>query len=453
MWSSDPLTWQPIARAIRATAPTGTRGSALRASVHPDPRRGVTSTVFDDSVPRAPSTAPTPVSVELDALRTGVRAPHEVAVTVQGDGGFEVRWFEWTDRVASCAGSPFGMIVLRPDSVPEIGRRLPESFDRPTHPSADAGVVKEAVRWRSSDPLDEDALRAHVRVMTGAEPTDELVAWVARAQRCESENATLRLGSSAWKGQLIAYGLRPDLREAELRGARNWTTAMREVIEPDPRGMVQPLAHTPRWWAIGEDYTPDLYAVDLAPGERGFHGQVLRRPSHHQFAVEVYAPSLAAFLTWDPEKLRAWRTEYDISLPDPRTSRRTASFTRTALASRRDPRDVDEVLESVSVWNTPPVDLSSLRGLPRLRSLAAAPGTVRAPGAIKDLPALEWASFGVDDWMKVLAHGAIPPSLLAARIDSSKDPRVLAPFEVARRLIAGAGSDARLDVGSACGRM
>lgn len=74
-----------------------------------------------------------------------------------------------------------------------------------------------------------------------------------------------------------------------------------------------------------------------------------------------------------------------------------------------------EVL-TIGAWDGTPFSLAPVTGLPRLRTLTAAPGTLADPLEVAGLTALEFLELGAQEWRVLLDAGAVPRTLKAAAI-------------------------------------
>ena len=188
-----------------------------------------------------------------------------------------------------------------------------------------------------------------------------------------------------------------------------WQFAAREAAVTPADAAVQGLAGSPGWIAFG-DSDGDLLAVDLTPGPRGHTGQVIMISRYANVGAELLADSLTSLVT------RRGTT----SSPSPGG----AESPVVARASTGEPGSVQaaahpdlEVL-CIDAGEGDPLSLGPVLGLPRLRTLAAAAGTLADPLEVASLTGLEFLELGPEEWRILLDAGGVPGSLLAGAIQA-----------------------------------
>jgi hypothetical protein len=94
-----------------------------------------------------------------------------------------------------------------------------------------------------------------------------------------------------------------------------------------------------------------------------------------------------------------------------------------------------EVL-SIGVWESEPLSLAPVIGLPRLRTLTAYPGTLADPLEITKLTGLEFLEVGPGEWRVLLDAGAVPRGLSAAAIEVQGNQHPIPIVAIANELLA-----------------
>ncbi|MCO4696267.1 SMI1/KNR4 family protein [Streptomyces sp. RO-S4] len=190
-----------------------------------------------------------------------------------------------------------------------------------------------------------------------------------------------------------------------------WRYAACEAPVTLPDDAVQGLVGSPGWIVFGDNGGGDRLAVDLTPGPAGHTGQIVLL-SHEAFSgAELLADSLTDLVRGKrPHSRRGGR------------SRRRGEGPAVAHVNVGHLLGVEaaahpelEVL-CIGVWDGPPVDLTPVTGLPRLRTLTAYPGTLADPRQIGALTGLEYLETGPAEWRTLLDAKAVPRGLAAAAV-------------------------------------
>lgn len=209
---------------------------------------------------------------------------------------------------------------------------------------------------------------------------------------------------------------------SSARGGSEWRHQARQAVITPPGAPVQGLPGSPGWIVFAHDGSGEMTAVDLTPGPGGHTGQVIEIP-HEQ--------DLGAKLVWDSVtdlilgRLPAEREKPPADLPlavaevrdgEPRNGIRAVPSVQAAA---------DPALEVLTVCagGIAPHSLTALAGLPRLRTLIAASGSLADPREITALTGLEYLELGPGDWRALIDADEVPRSLLAAAVATrGQDP-------------------------------
>ena len=156
-------------------------------------------------------------------------------------------------------------------------------------------------------------------------------------------------------------------------------------------------------------------AIDLTPGPRGNTGQVIVIWNDERYGAGLFARSLTDLMRGKGKLRDGGRRG---GLPA------VARVNRAALRSIEAAAGPALEVLSVGVWEGKPLSLAPVAGLPRLRTLAACPGTLADPLEVTRLPGLEYLELGPEEWQILLDASAVPPGLRAAAVqrDDGRDP-------------------------------
>lgn len=346
----------------------------------------------------------------MDVLRTVASYADDtvvgLAVSLTRGGASRVVAYPLPSDVSAGSGSPLGSVVLYPGAIPEPYRRFPTvypaNWDASASPEQVAALVRAALpdavgmtpqqiqQWerRSNCVLPPD-----VRALYGAAAHGDLIRPATSDEDEDDDERHLM--------RILALGGHDEFWRPEGRYLA-WEFGATEVVAPDPSGRVQPLAFSPAWVPLGDDWGGNYYVCDLAPGPNGRIGQILFVDHETSSGATWLAPSLTAFLT-GPSAGTARQ-------PDPGAlSVRIGNHTRTTAA---DVTAATEVLHINKV--DAPVDLRYFAGHPRLRTVVITAGPVIGLEALPRLPALEYLSLDVPTWRALIDRNLLPGRLLAA---------------------------------------
>lgn len=404
----------PLLRSLREHAAAGSVSTTYRGTVSPG---ALTGRVVDH-----PATTAAGHDTRTNALldlggRLSAESALYLDLTIGRGGTATASGALLGASVETGAGHPIATVLLS-DALP------PPFRDTPTSPDAQLPV----------GPSDPDLVRRLIAAgAPAAQPASpaELAALESRSGPLPAElralYETVGVGpvepgdgtGEAFFGMDV-IGLGDDAQRTMFDAPhRNpgWQFATLMMVEPDPTGRVRLFGGTgPRTWVpFADDGGGNQYCVDLAPGPRGHHGQVVL--VHHEDTVGAawVAPSISGFLTGTavaaptPQEspLRLMR----VPTPATQTGRLAARF------RRRTPFDgVTDALEVVTLPTGAGLDLAPLTGCSRLWSLSAPPGSVRDVGDLHRLPRLEHLTLAPADWRRLLDGPGLLPGVVAAGI-------------------------------------
>jgi cell wall assembly regulator SMI1 len=419
----QPDLWRPLVAALRDGAPAGTRQTEFRGTVHPGSCGGST---VDDGTSRAHGRS------NLDALRPirGLLDGPGIAIRafVTGDGDARVDIVAASSRVSfGLAGELLESVLLVAESDPEPYRRAPVRYDGVgPSPGADPDAVRALVRRVLPDaqPALASALTAAEASLGFALPDDVRALYLTAGAGdlvLPEADADLFYGMSiiALDDEAVREFLQPHARYG------SWPDGAIEVVAPDPHERVQPLAASPAWFAVGDDFGGNQLVVDLQPGPRGQVGQILYVDHEIPAGARWLAPSLTELLTDRPGKPASLAPEGDLLV---RIGPRGGTVA-----------DVRPGTEVLFVGAAPePVDLAGLAGHDRIRTLVVNhAAAVTNLDVITSLPALEYLDLDVPRWQQLLGTGRIPRTLRAAGMNGRAD--WTASVEVVNALLAHGG--------------
>ncbi|MFH8757111.1 SMI1/KNR4 family protein [Streptomyces atroolivaceus] len=320
-----------------------------------------------------------------------------------------------------------GVLVLVEGSLPEPWRRLPDPVPGVVPaPSVDLHVLERTLREHLPDSVgatEEEIVSAEARL--GVPLPDELkvlyrVARARRRDRGDDHEARAR-ADSALGFELRAldelYSVEPVAR------LPHWGSAAKTAVSTPPDAVVQHLAGSPGWIVFGGG--GDELAVDLTPGPRGHVGQVILVDHEQSIGAHLVADSLTDLV------LNRVREERRVHLGDQRPLVAEAGSTQAVEAAAHPALEVLSIREGDGA----PVSLGPVTGLPRLRTLGAAPGTLADPLEIARFAGLEFLELGPQDWRVLLDAGAVPRTLMAAAVGGRADQDAL-KTTVANELLA-----------------
>ncbi|MBO3737498.1 SMI1/KNR4 family protein [Actinoplanes flavus] len=402
----QPELWRPLVSALRGGAPAGTRQIEFRGTVHPGSYGG---SILDDGESRHGGRSVMDALEPLTALVDGRGVALRALVTAAGDAEVDI--------VAGACPVSFGMGSAILETVLLVDRADPEPYRR-------APVRHDGVT--TSPNADPEAVRALVqRLLPGAPAASPAALAAAESSLGAALPADVRaLYLSAGAGDLVLpadpdlfYGMSiialDDAAAREYLEPRSrygsWSDGAIEVVAPDPAERVQPLAASPAWFAVGDDFGGNLLVVDLEPGPRGHVGQVLYVDHEIPAGARWLAPSLTELLTGRPSEPADPSSEDGLLV-------RVGPRGRTVA-------DVRPGAEVVVVSAAPePTDLSGLAGHETMRTLVVShSATVTNLDVVTTLPSLEYLELGTTSWRQLLRADRVPPTLLAAGMQGRAD--------------------------------
>ncbi|MEU3603167.1 SMI1/KNR4 family protein [Streptomyces sp. NPDC006798] len=327
-------------------------------------------------------------------------------------GAVALRLLEPSPAVEPGIGGPSpGALMLVEGAVPEPWRRLPAPVPGVAPaPSADPGELGRMLRERLPGAVGatEGELAAAERRL-GVELPAELKA-LYRVTRGRWEDRPYDPEAARREARAVGCELLPPddlyIADAASRPAP-WGHAALEAVVTPPGAAVQGLVGSPGWLAFGDNGGGDRLAVDLTPGPGGHLGQIIRISHEEYLGADLVAASLTDLVAGRLSAERHLRGEV------PAVARVNNVCLRSVGAGARPELEV----LSIGVRDGPPLSLAPVTGLPRLRTLTAAAGTLADPLEIARIPALEYLEIGPDDWRVLLDAGAVPRTLSAAAVD------------------------------------
>ncbi|MEV0374996.1 SMI1/KNR4 family protein [Streptomyces sp. NPDC050636] len=325
-----------------------------------------------------------------------------------------------------------GVLILVEGALPEPLRRLPDPVPGAVPaPSADQDLLERTLRERLPDAIgatEAEITAAEARL--GVTLPDELKALYqvtrARWEDWGDDYEAAERESMAVGCELFALD---DLYIADASSRHcHWEFAAMEAVVTPPDAAVQGLVGSPGWIAFGDNGGGDRLAVDLTPGPRGHTGQIIMIGHEGNVGASLVADSLTDLVMNQRSKRRGGSGGDQPPAVAHVNIRSLPSVEAAAHPGL-------EVL-SIGVWDSAPLSLAPVTELPRLRTLAAYPGTLADPLEIAELTGLEFLEVGPEDWRVLLDAGAVPRSLSAAaiKVHGNQDP--LPIVAIANELLA-----------------
>ncbi|WUH89003.1 SMI1/KNR4 family protein [Streptomyces sp. NBC_00433] len=433
----DFTTWEPLLRVLRAdnadalAAPGGQvagqigRGGWSLPTRPRRPRPGQALQVGD--MPEFDAVEPIRAALAEDGTD---HVSFTVGISPDGSAVLDVFWP--SPAVEPGIGNAYpGSMTLVEGALPEPWRRLPVPVPGATPAaSADPALLERTLRARIPEAVGAtDAEMADAEKRLGVALPAELAA-LYRVTRARWQD---RAGHEAAEAFADAVGceLFPldglYVADASSRPSR-WEFAAMEAAVTAPDAAVQALAGSPGWIAFGDNGGGDRLAVDLTPGPGGHIGQVVVIPHEDNLGACLLADSLTDLVVNLPT---AWGSGTDAH-GAPAVARVNAGSLRSVEAAVHPDLEV----LSVGVWDDAPVSLAPVVGLPRLRTLAAYPGTLADPLEIAALTGLEFLELGPEDWRVLLDAGAVPRSLSAASVEVHGGRPLLPVVDLVNEILA-----------------
>ncbi|MEU6803796.1 SMI1/KNR4 family protein [Streptomyces neyagawaensis] len=433
----DFTTWEPLLRVLR----DGNERAAAGHQVAGQISRGGWSVPVRRRTPKPGRASQVEdMQDEFDAVRrvqdaltdTGI---HGVSFTaaIAPTGTAVLRLLGPSPAVESGVGSPHpGSLLLVEGALPEPWRRLPEAVPGVAPaPTADLELLERELRERMPGAIgatDEEIAAAEKRL--GVPLPDELKVLYRVTRARWQDHAE---GDAAAEREYEVVGCElfslDDLYVADVASRPSlWRFAAKEAVVTRPDSAVQGLVGSPDWIAFGDNGGGDRLAVDLTPGPGGHVGQIIILSHEENIGAGLVADSLT-----------------DLVLRGPRQNRRRRADDGPPVVAHVNFRGVPgveaaahpglEVL-SIGVWEDEPLSLAPVVGLPRLRTLAAYPGTLADPLEISRLTGLEYLQLCPEDWRVLLDAEAVPRTLLAASVEPRHDADPLPVVDLANEILA-----------------
>ncbi|MGW7087101.1 SMI1/KNR4 family protein [Streptomyces sp. NPDC054871] len=360
---------------------------------------------------------------------------------ISPDGKAILRLLGPSPAVESGIGTPHpGALLLVEGAVPQPWRCLPDPV-----PDQSPGAVPAT----SADPaLLERTLRERLPDAIGATEAEIAAAEARLGVSLPAELKVLyRVTGPRWEG--LGDGLGDDYEAAERACAAvgcelfalddlyvadassrpcSWEFAAMEAVVTPPDAAVQGLVGSPGWLVFGDNGGGDRLAVDLTPGPRGHAGQIIILSHEENIGASLVADSLTDLVL---DRSSEGRGSSGGDQPPPVAHVNIRSLPSIEAAAHPGL----EVL-SIGVWDAEPLSLAPVVDLPRLRTLAAYPGTLADPLEIAELDTLEFLEIGPAEWRALLDAGAVPRSLSAAAIKVHGDQDLLPTVAIANEILA-----------------
>ncbi|MEV5200667.1 SMI1/KNR4 family protein [Streptomyces sp. NPDC053720] len=435
----DFATWKPVLRLLRGGGETEQAASSIRV-VGRIGRQGW-SLPRQRRLPR-PDRAARAEDMQ-DEMRVVERVRRALAdagvddvpftAEISATGKTELRLFGSSPAVEPGLGDPHpGSLILVEGAVPQPWLRLPDPVPGAAPaPSADPALLGRTLHERLPDAIGAtEAEIAATEARLGVTLPEELKALyrVTRSRwedRIDDHTAAER-ECGAVGCELFALD---DLYVAEASSRHClWKLAAMEAVVTPPDAAVQGLVGSPGWIVFGDNGGGDRLAVDLTPGPRGHKGQIIILGHEENIGACLVADSLTDLVMRRPGE-RGDGTGGDRPPAVAHVNIRSLPSIEAAVHPGL------EVL-SIGVWEDEPLSLAPVTGLPRLRTLAAYPGTLADPMEIAGLTTLEFLELGPEEWRALLDAGAVPRSLSAAAITAHGIQNPLPIVAIANEILA-----------------
>lgn len=347
------------------------------------------------------------------------------------DGKAVLRLLGPSPAVEPGSGQP-GTLLLVEGALPQPWRRLPDPMPEAVPaPSADAALLERTLRERLPDAIGAtEAEIAAAEARLGVPLPEELKVLYRVARPWPEGPATDDEASEraceAVDCELFALD---DLYVADASSRPcPWMFAAKEAAVTPPDAAVQGLVGSPGWIAFGDNGGGDRLAVDLTPGPRGHAGQIILLSHEEYVGASLVADSLTDLVRGQDS---TQHHDGDGGRPPAVAHVNIRSLPSVQAAAHPGL----EVL-SIGLWDAEPLSLAPVATLPRLRTLAAHPGTLADPLEIGELTALEFLEIGPAEWRVLLDAGAVPRSLSAAAIKVRGDEDPLPIVAVANEILS-----------------
>ncbi|WP_255948862.1 SMI1/KNR4 family protein [Streptomyces odontomachi] len=424
----DFATWEPFLRSIRTANADEIAGGGLHVSGHVQRHGG-----FGANAHLGDMAALFQVVTDMgEAFDQAAVDRVAFSVSFAPDGRTVLRIWGSNPAVTSGIGSPMGALLLVDGAVPEPWRRLPERFpDVAPDASADADLLERTLRERLPEAVgasEEELSRAEARL--GVALPEEVRALYRVVGGEPPLHGDLDLDALGREATAVGFELFP-LKEVYVAYAASrhflWQHGAMEVAATVPGAAVQDLPGSPGWIVVGDTGGGDRIAVDLTPGPGGHTGQLIVISHEESVGADHVAPSLTDWVVHHVQR-GAGRRRGDQPY--------VAHVNHASVTSIEAAAHPELQVLSLGVWDGEPFSLAAVTGLPRLRTLAAYPGTLADPLEIAGLTGLEYLELSSTDWRVLLDADAVPRTLLAAGVEERGRPDPRGTVEVANALLA-----------------
>ncbi|MDI3386829.1 SMI1/KNR4 family protein [Streptomyces sp. B-S-A8] len=432
-------TWQPLLRLLRVWRAPGPDGAFSYASGRIG--QGSWSLPSREDVPRTDRAARDEgVQAQAEAVEPVRRAlaaagVEDVTFTAEfsAAGPLTLRVLGRSPAVESGVGSAHpGALLLVEGAVPEPWRRLPEPApESGPAPTADPGLLERTLRERIPPGAvgSTDAELAAAEARLGVPLPEELRA-LYRVTRGRPQDWGEGYEAVLRADEAVGCELFP-LDEVYVADAASrptlWQFGAKEAVVTTADDAVQGLVGSPGWIVFGDNGGGDRIAVDLTPGPRGHIGQIIMLSHEYNIGAELIADSLTDLVLGRESESRSG------SGPDAPPA--VAHVNWRSLPSVEAAAHAGLEVLSLGVWEAEPLSLAPALGLPRLRTLAAYPGTLADPLEIAGLKGLEYLELAPQDWRVLLDAGAVPRSLSAASVLVRGQQDVLSTVALANEIL------------------
>ncbi|MFE1774177.1 SMI1/KNR4 family protein [Streptomyces sp. NPDC059008] len=435
----DFATWEPVLRLLRAGDAEGQAARSVRVAGRIG-RHGWSLPLRRRLPPPGRAAQTEDMRDESDAVERVQHALADIGVDdvsftaeISPTGKVALRLLGPSPAVEPGIGTPHpGAIILVEGAVPEPWRRLPDPVPGAAPaPTADRDLLERTLRERLPGAIgatEAEITTAEARL--GITLPDELKALYrvtrARWEDWGDDYEAAERESTAVGCELFALD---DLyiADASSRHCR-WEFAAKEAVVTPPDAAVQGLVGSPGWIVFGDNGGGDRLAVDLTPGPQGHTGQIIMIGHEGNVGASLVADSLTDLIA-----NRHSRRHGSSGQDQPPAVAHVNIRSMPSVEAAAHPGL--EVL-SIGVWDSVPLSLAPVTALPRLRTLAAYPGTLADPLQIAELTGLEFLELGPQEWRVLLDAGAVPRSLSAAAITVHGNQDPLPIVAIANELLA-----------------
>lgn len=314
-----------------------------------------------------------------------------------------------------------GTLLLAPGAQPAPAREQSASFPNVgVASSADPELLERVLRERMPNAVgaSEEEL-ADLEKRIGRPLPDELRSVLRVTKADHGTNWDLEESETAALGGISLFGLNgiEPASTADVRKDLPFDMLMNVAAVTNADSPVQGLVDSPDWLVVGDRWggSGDWVAIDLAPGPAGHVGQLVVISHEAEIGAELLAESFTDLVVHGNTKV----VTGDPCTEAPAVARVGAVTDESIEAAATPDLQVLTVLRS----DSSPTDLTPLVGLPRLRTLRAAPGAIADPRVIGRLNHLEYLEIGLQEWETLFKDDAVPSSLLAASVWGYGRPR------------------------------